>query len=75
MEVDTARHFLQCNRHAHREFQTYRIELDRDHQLVQGLVEGDKVVLWACQKFPGWTNSVESAEIEVWALDELLAYG
>lgn len=75
MEVDTARHFLQCNRHAHDKFLSYRIEIDRDHQLVQGLVEGDKVVLWACQKFQGWANLVESAEIEVWALDELFAYG
>jgi len=71
IEEETARHFLQANLHAYREYQKYRKEVGREHALMKELMDGDKVVLWACQRFPGWTNHVESAEIEVWALDEL----
>lgn len=75
IEEETARHFLQANRHAYREYQKYRKEVGREHALMKELMDGDKVVLWACQRFPGWTNHVESAEIEVWALDELFGPG
>ncbi|KAI9793375.1 MAG: hypothetical protein M1816_000267 [Peltula sp. TS41687] len=67
----TPRYRLQVNRHASEQYEDYRIELDREHELLKTLRDGDEVVLWACQRFPGWCNFVETATIEIWTLDEI----
>lgn len=59
------------NRHASEQFENYRIEIDREHQLMKDLRDGDEVVLWACDRFSGWRNHVEEATIKIWTLDEL----
>lgn len=57
---------LQRNRHAGRRFEEYCIPVDRpnldpDHLLK----EGSRIILLACAQFPGWTNQVAHASIEV----------
>lgn len=57
---------LQRNRHAGRQHEEYLIvkhvrDLDPD----LGLSQGDRICLYACARFPGWTNEVVFASIEL----------
>ena len=65
------RHELQRNRHATRQPESYRIELERDHPVVQCLKAGDVIDLLACAMYPGWKNIVYSAGVEVFLADDL----
>ena len=62
---------LQHNRHAGKEFEEYTVEIDAEHDMMREMKVGDVVVLLACAHFPGWTNSVKEAEIQVWSVDRL----
>jgi hypothetical protein len=65
------RYELQRNRHAGREPEDYKIELHRDHELLRCVEEGDRFALRARAMFPGWTNMVHYARIDVWCVDDL----
>ncbi len=75
LQVKTAkertRYELQRNRHAGRDPENYRHELELDHKLLQHAEEGDSVLLWARATFPGWENRLFNASIEVWCVDDL----
>lgn len=60
---------LQSNRHAGKEFEEYKVEIDAEHDMMREIRVGDMVVLLACARFGGWTNSIRGAEMEVWNLD------
>ena len=61
----------QRNKHAGPEWASYRIQFEKGHQLFADLQEGDVVVLWAKASFPGWTNYVREANVELWCEDDL----
>ncbi|KAL9138420.1 MAG: hypothetical protein Q9175_000351 [Cornicularia normoerica] len=65
------RYRIQTNKHASTEPEEYTIELTDEHELVQRVNEGDRVVLWACACFPGWENRVYEAEITVLGTDDI----
>lgn len=65
------RYKIQTNRHASMEPEEYTIELTDEHELVQRVQEGDRVVLWACACFPKWENRVYEAKITVLGMDDL----
>ena len=60
---------LRNNRHAGKEFEEYKVEIDAEHEMMREMRVGDVVVLLACARFLGWTNSIKEAEIEVWSVD------
>lgn len=62
---------LQNNKHAVSEAQDYRISIDRGHEILDDLKNGDQILLVACARYPGWVNFIENAGIEVWAEDDL----
>lgn len=68
---DSTRYELQRNRHAGRQAESYRHELDVDHELLQRVEASDRFTLWARARYPGWENRVYHASIEVWCLDDL----
>lgn len=71
-ELETQpRYKIQSNRIGEVEPETYRIELGADHELVQRVREGDRIILWACACFPGWNNQVYEAQISIEGLDDL----
>lgn len=62
---------LRRNKHAWPEWEKYCIEFDAGNQLYADLQDGDAVVLWAKASFPGWTNNVREATVEIWCEDNL----
>ena len=68
---DQPRYKIQTNRLASTEIQDYTIGLTDEHELVQRVKEGDRVVLSACACFPGWENRVHEAKISVLGVDDL----
>lgn len=62
---------LQKNRQAERESMSYIHTLDRSESILCDLRVGDKIQLLACACFPGWSNTVEEATIEIWGIDTL----
>ena len=71
MDQPERRYRLQCNRHAGREVEDYRFELEKDHPLLQEMQAGDEVVLWALARFGGWENFVQEAAIQLWTMDDM----
>ena len=65
------RHTIQRNEMASTEVKDYSIELTDEHELVQHVSEGDRVILWACARFPRWENRVYEAKITVLGVDDL----
>ena len=65
------RYKIQSNRIGEREPESYRIELEDDHDLVRRVKEGDRIILWACACFPGWNNQVYEAQVSIEGVDEL----
>ena len=65
------RYRIQENRLASTEIEEYTVDLTDEHELVQRVREGDRVVLLACACFPGWENRVYAAEISVLGVDDL----
>ena len=65
------RYKIQGNRQAGMIPENYSIELTDEHELVQRIQEGDRVVLWACACFPGWENRVYEAKVSVMGIDDL----
>ena len=65
------RHTIQRNEIASTEVKDYSIELTNEHELVQHVSEGDRVILWACACFGGWENRVYEANITVLGVDDL----
>ena len=63
---------IQTNRHAEKQPENYAIELTGEHEMVQRIQAGDRIVLWACACFPGWRNRVFEAEISVLGMDDLM---
>ena len=57
---------IQYNRHAKKELESYVIELDGDHELLESFRPGDRMVLSACACYPGWVNYVKQAELKIW---------
>ena len=66
------RHQIQTNECGSTEVKDYTIELTDEHELVQHVQEGDRVILWACACFGGWENRVYEAKITVLGVDDLL---
>ena len=66
------RYEIQRNRHAETTPEDYVIELADEHELVQRVQEGDRVVLWACACFAGWDNRVYEAKISVFGVYDLI---
>ena len=62
---------IQANECASTEAQDYTVELTDEHELVQRVQEGDRVILWACACFRGWENRVYEAKITVLGVDDL----
>lgn len=65
------RHTIQRNEIGSTEVKDYSIELTDEHELVQHVSEGDRVILWACAGFSGWENRVYGAKITVLGVDDL----
>ena len=65
------RYKIQSNRIGEVEPESYRIELGDDHELVRRVREGDRIILWACACFPGWSNHVYEAQISIEGVDDL----
>ena len=59
------------NRHASQDWATHCIDLALGHQIFEDLQNDDNVILWAKAKFPGWTNYVKEAAVEVWREEDL----
>ena len=62
---------IQTNECASTEVNDYSIGLTNEHELVQHVQEGDRVILWACACFGGWENRVYEAKITVLGVDDL----
>ena len=54
------------------EIQDHTIELTGEDEMLQRVKCGDKVVLWACARFPHWENRVYEAKITTLGIDDLL---
>lgn len=65
------RYRIQSNRLADTTPMKYTIELAGEHELVQRVKEGDRVILWACACFRGWENRVYEAKISILGFDDL----
>lgn len=48
----------------------HTVELMDDHESMQRVQEGDRIILWACACFPGWENRVYEAEIAILGIDD-----
>ena len=59
------RYRLATNRHAGKTMEDHSIDLDvvNGHPIFDDLVEGDRVVLMASARFPGWVNIIEGASL------------
>ncbi|WWD21664.1 hypothetical protein CI109_106150 [Kwoniella shandongensis] len=64
-EVEGSRHSVQNNVHAGQYFKAHSNTLDRSHPTVKLARPGDRFVLWARAKYPGWSNNVMEAAITV----------
>ena len=64
------RYKIQSNRIGETEPESYTIELGADHELVQRVREGDRIILWSCACFPGWNNQVYEAQIAIEGVDD-----
>lgn len=62
---------LQQNRQAERDPMSYVHTLDRSEGILSDLQVGDEIQLLGCACFPGWSNTVEEAAIEIWGIDTL----
>lgn len=62
---------LQQNRQAEWEPMSYVHILDRSEPILSDLHVGDEIQLLGCARFPGWSNIVEEAAIEIWGIDTL----
>ena len=62
---------IQTNECASTEVKDYTIGLTDEHELVQHVQEGDRVILWACACFGGWENRVYEAKMTVLGVDDL----
>ena len=69
------RYKIQSNMFAKKEPKDHTIELTNEHELVQRMQDGDRIVLWACACYPGWENRIYEAKISVWAMDDLTTEG
>lgn len=56
---------IQRNRHAGRSMESYCHEFTVDDDILDGLAEGSIIELLAGAHFPGWSNRVASASIEL----------
>lgn len=50
---------------------SYVHRLDRSEPVLSDLHVGDEIQLLGCACFPGWSNIVEEAAIEIWGIDGL----
>jgi hypothetical protein len=57
--MEIHRRKLWSNIHASREMISHVIDLGCDEEIVRDAKKGDRVCIWACAKFPRWTNEVE----------------
>lgn len=48
---------------------SYVHTLDRSEGILSDLHVGDEIQLLGCACFPGWSNIVEEAAIEIWGID------
>ncbi|KAM0806046.1 hypothetical protein BDR22DRAFT_883792 [Usnea florida] len=62
---------IQSNVCGSTEVSHYTIGLTDEHELVQHVQEGDRVILWACARFREWENRVYEAKITVLGVDDL----
>ena len=69
--VEVRKRAIQYNRHAAREMESHMIELDHDHEIFEYLQAGDRMILSASARYPGWCNYVQQAELELFFKDNL----
>lgn len=62
---------LQKNRQAERDPMSYIHTLDRSEGILYDLQVGDEIQLLGCACFPGWSNFIEEATLEIWGVDTL----
>ena len=62
---------LQANRHAGQKMERYDIQVESGHEVFEHLQPGDRIVLCACARYPGWQNLVESAIMVLWFKDTI----
>lgn len=62
---------LQQNRQAEMKPMSYVHTLGPSEGILSDLQVGDEIQLLGCACFPGWSNSVEEAAIEIWGIDTL----
>ena len=62
---------LQENRQAERDPMSYVHTLDRSEGILHDLRVGDEIQFLGCACFPGWSNTVEEATLEIWGVDSL----
>ncbi|EIW71021.1 hypothetical protein TREMEDRAFT_27701 [Tremella mesenterica DSM 1558] len=65
-EVEGSRCSIQSNVHAGQYFKSHRNVLGPSHSLVQQAKQGDRVMLWARARYPGWRNHVREASITIY---------
>ena len=64
------RYKIHTNRLASMEPEDYTIELTDEHELMQRVKKGDRVILWACACFRGWENRIYEAKISVLGMND-----
>ena len=69
------RYKIQSNSITEKQPTDYTVELGDEHELVQRVREGDRIILWACACFPLWENSVYEAKISLEGVDGLWMEG
>lgn len=56
---------LQRNRHAGKQYETYRITLEHSVPIFREITDRSEICLLACARFNGWANHVKHASIEM----------
>lgn len=61
--IEVVRRKLWSNIHAGRELTVHVIGLDLGDEIVDKAVKGDRICIWACACFPGWTNIIDKVDL------------
>jgi hypothetical protein len=64
---EIVRQKLWCNVHASREMVTHVGSLERGEEIVDKAMKGDRLVVWACARFPGWRCETEKVDLWVFS--------
>ena len=65
-DYEMARVEIVRNIHAGQRFEKYRAVIE-DERILKQAKKGDRLSVWVRAMYPGWVNSVQSVEIEIWS--------